>query len=150
MILQIKEYVGEVCAANNVDIERGSMSLDTLPFFITVLLSVSVSEIVQYLKGRTIRKLQQEFVYLKVLETTFVVERVFCCDSLRIKCIGYLEIQGTVKRKSCIKSLQYFGILNEWPLLWLFKRSLELSASANGEFTIGKRVSLFVFSVGIV
>lgn len=60
-----RELVRENCAANYVDIESGSMSPDHMHLLITVSPNISVSEIVQYIKGRTSRKLQQEFAHLR-------------------------------------------------------------------------------------
>ena len=60
-----RELVREICAANYVDIESGSMSPDHVHLLISVPPHAAISTIVQHIKGRSSRKLQQEFNHLK-------------------------------------------------------------------------------------
>ena len=60
-----RELIREVCAANYVDIVSGGMSPDHVHLLISVPPSKSVSDIVQYIKGKSSRKLLSEFDHLK-------------------------------------------------------------------------------------
>lgn len=56
-----RELVREVCAANYVDIISGSLSPDHVHILVSVPPSLAVSKLVQYIKGKSSRKLMQEF-----------------------------------------------------------------------------------------
>lgn len=60
-----RELIREVCAANYVDIVSGSMSPDHMHLLLSVPPSLSVSKIIQYVKGKSSRKLLQEFEHLR-------------------------------------------------------------------------------------
>ena len=60
-----RELIREICKTNYVDIISGSMSPDHVHLLISVPLSVSVSKLVQYIKGKSSRKLLQEFDCLR-------------------------------------------------------------------------------------
>ena len=60
-----RELMREICQANYVDIVSGSMSPDHVHLLLSVPPSVSVSKIIQYIKGKSSRKLLQEFDALK-------------------------------------------------------------------------------------
>ncbi len=60
-----RELMREICQANYVDIVSASMSPDHVHLLLSVPPSVSVSKIVQYIKGKSSRKLLQEFDALK-------------------------------------------------------------------------------------
>ena len=55
----------EICTANEVQVVQGSMSPDHVHLLVSVPPTKSVSKIIQYIKGKTSRKLQQEFAHLK-------------------------------------------------------------------------------------
>ena len=60
-----RELMREICQANYVDIVSRSMSPDHVHLLLSVPPSVSVSKIIQYIKGKSSRKLLQEFDALK-------------------------------------------------------------------------------------
>ena len=60
-----RDLIREICASNYVDIVSGSLSPDHLHLLISVPATMSVSTIVQYIKGKSSRKLQQEFEILR-------------------------------------------------------------------------------------
>jgi putative transposase len=60
-----RELIREVCAANYVDIVSGSLSPDHIHLLISVPPSASISKIIQYIKGKSSRKLLQEFEGLR-------------------------------------------------------------------------------------
>jgi len=60
-----REIIREVCAANYVDIVSGSMSPDHMHLLLSIPPSVSISKVLQYIKGKSSRKLLQEFEVLR-------------------------------------------------------------------------------------
>lgn len=56
-----RELIREICAANYIDIVSGSMSPDHIHLLLSVPPSLSLSKAVQYIKGKSSRKLLQEF-----------------------------------------------------------------------------------------
>ena len=60
-----RELVREICTANYVDIVSGSMSPDHMHLLISVSPSISLAKIIQYIKGKSSRKLLQEFEHLR-------------------------------------------------------------------------------------
>jgi putative transposase len=60
-----RELIREVCTSNYVDIISGSLSPDHIHLLICVPPSVSLSKIIQYIKGKSSRKLLQEFECLR-------------------------------------------------------------------------------------
>lgn len=60
-----RELIREICSTNDVEIVSGSMSPDHVHLLISVPPGISVSRIVQYVKGKSSRKLQQEFELLR-------------------------------------------------------------------------------------
>jgi len=62
---RIRDLIREICRTNNVEILRGHVSKDHIHLFISAPPQLSVSKIVQYLKGKTSRKMLQENVMLR-------------------------------------------------------------------------------------
>ena len=60
-----RSLIRELCATNYVDIISGSMSPDHVHLLLSIPPSQSVSKVVQYIKGKTSRKLLQEFEVLR-------------------------------------------------------------------------------------
>lgn len=60
-----RDLIREICATNYIDIVRGSISPDHIHLLISIPPHISVSKAVQYIKGKSSRKLQQEYVHLK-------------------------------------------------------------------------------------
>lgn len=57
--------IREVCASNYVDIISGSMSPDHVHLLLSLPPSISLSKVLQYIKGKSSRKLLQEFDHLR-------------------------------------------------------------------------------------
>lgn len=60
-----REQIIEICAANYIDIISGSISPDHVHILISVPPHMPVSRAVQYINGKSSRKLQQEHASLK-------------------------------------------------------------------------------------
>ena len=58
--LRVRELVREICKAESVEILRGHISLDHVHIFVSSTPQLSVSKLVQLIKGKTSRKLLQE------------------------------------------------------------------------------------------
>jgi putative transposase len=63
--VRVRELVREICAASDVLIISGSSSPDHIHLLLSIPPGVSVSRIIQYIKGKSSRKLQQEFPELR-------------------------------------------------------------------------------------
>ena len=63
--LRLRELVRQICAANDVIIESGSVQADHVHLLVSVPPKLSVSKLMQLLKGRTSRKLLQEIEPLR-------------------------------------------------------------------------------------
>jgi putative transposase len=59
-----REIIREICTANYVDIISGNMSPDHIHVLVSVPPNLSLSKLMQYIKGKSSRKLLQEFAYL--------------------------------------------------------------------------------------
>lgn len=59
------EVIREICSANYVDIISGNISPDHIHMLISVPPHLSVSKVIQYIKGKSSRKLQKEFQKLR-------------------------------------------------------------------------------------
>jgi REP element-mobilizing transposase RayT len=57
----LRELIREICKGNDIDIIKGSISKDHVHLFISVPPFLSVSKLVQSLKGKTSYKLLSEF-----------------------------------------------------------------------------------------
>jgi putative transposase len=60
-----KELIRRICVEENVEIISGSVSPDHVHILISIDPSTSVSQLVKFIKGKTSRKLQMEFLELK-------------------------------------------------------------------------------------
>lgn len=58
--VRVRDLVREICKTNEVQIIRGHVSKEHVHLFVSVPPQVSVSKLVQYLKGKTSRKILQE------------------------------------------------------------------------------------------
>ncbi len=58
---RLRELIREICKGNEIDIIKGSISKDHVHLFISVPPFLSVSKLVQSLKGKTSYKLLSEF-----------------------------------------------------------------------------------------
>ena len=62
---RVRVLIREICAANYVDIISGSISADHVHILVSVPPSISISKIVQYIKGKSSRKILMEFEHLR-------------------------------------------------------------------------------------
>ena len=62
---RVRGLIREVCTANYVDIITGSLSPDHVHMLVSVPPSISISKLVQYMKGKSSRKVMMEFAHLK-------------------------------------------------------------------------------------
>jgi putative transposase len=62
---RVRDLIREVCTEHQIQIIRGHVSRDHIHIFISMPPQISVSKIAQYLKGKTSRKLMQEYAALK-------------------------------------------------------------------------------------
>lgn len=62
---RVRELSREICLANYVDIVSGSLISDHIHILMSVPPSISISKIIQYIKGKSSRKLLQEFEMLR-------------------------------------------------------------------------------------
>jgi len=60
-----KELIRETCSIYYVEILTGSMSPDHAHMLVSIPPSLSISKLMQYTKGRSSRKLMQEFASLR-------------------------------------------------------------------------------------
>ena len=60
-----REIIRDICASNYVDILSGNVSPDHIHILVSVPPSISISKLMQYIKGKSGRKLLQEFEQLK-------------------------------------------------------------------------------------
>ena len=58
---RVRELIREICATHQVQIIRGHVSKEHIHLFLSLPPQISVSKIAQYLKGKTSRKLLQEY-----------------------------------------------------------------------------------------
>ena len=65
IVARCREIIREVCSANYIDIISENIGPDHVHMLISIPPHISVSKAVQYIKGKSSRKLQQEFEKLK-------------------------------------------------------------------------------------
>lgn len=56
-----RELIIQVCKRNKVDIIKGHMEADHIHLFVSLPATIAPSKLMQYIKGSTSRRLQQEF-----------------------------------------------------------------------------------------
>ena len=62
---RVRELIREICASNYVQIVSGSLSPDHVHILISAPPSVSLSKVMQYIKGKSSRKILMEFEHLR-------------------------------------------------------------------------------------
>ncbi len=60
-----RDLIRGICAANYIDIVSGSLSSDHIHLLVSIPPHISVSKSVQYIKGKSRRKLQQEYPHVR-------------------------------------------------------------------------------------
>ena|SRR3989344_3742945 len=63
--IRVRDLIREICGEHSIQILRGHVSKDHIHIFISMPPQISVSKIAQYLKGKTSRKLLQEYPDLR-------------------------------------------------------------------------------------
>ena len=63
--LRLRELVREVCRSNDIEILQGSVFRDHVHVFLSCPPNLSPSRIVQYIKGKSSRKLMMEFKHIQ-------------------------------------------------------------------------------------
>ncbi len=58
---RVLELIREVCKANEVEIIKGHVSVDHVHLFVSVPPDISVSKLMEYIKGKSSRKVISEF-----------------------------------------------------------------------------------------
>ena len=66
--IRARELIREICQSYDVEIIKGHLSKDHVHLMVSVPPHVSVSQLVQYIKGKSSRKMMMEF---KTLSRTF-------------------------------------------------------------------------------
>ncbi len=61
LVNRIRELIREVCKTNEVEIIKGHISSDHVHLFVSVPSHISVSKLMQYIKGKSSRKMMSEF-----------------------------------------------------------------------------------------
>lgn len=62
--LRLRELVREVCRTNDIEILQGHVAADHVHILVSAPPSMSASKIMQYIKGKSSRKLMMEFRHL--------------------------------------------------------------------------------------
>jgi putative transposase len=62
---RVRELVGEVCQANEIEILQGAVSADHVHVLLSCPPTLSPSKVMQYIKGKTSRKLMMEFKHVQ-------------------------------------------------------------------------------------
>ncbi len=79
--MRLKELLIQGCQCRGITIVGGHIGMDHVHLLLSCPPDLSVSKIVQYLKGRSSRFLQDEYPQLKkLLGAAFVGERIFLCN----------------------------------------------------------------------
>ena len=62
---RVRDIISQVAEEFNISIENGVVSSDHIHLFVSIPPHISISEFVKIAKGRSSRKIQQEFPHLK-------------------------------------------------------------------------------------
>ena len=81
--LRLRELVREVCGQHEVKIMKGHVSKEHVHLFVSIPPQVTISRLVQWLKGKTANRMMSEFVHLrKVFWGRHLWARGYvCCSS---------------------------------------------------------------------
>ena len=63
--VRARDLITEICKENQVEIIRGVVGKNHIHIYVSIPPYLSVSKLVQYLKGKTSRKIQQEYPELR-------------------------------------------------------------------------------------
>jgi putative transposase len=83
LALRLRELIREICGQHEVRIMKGHVSKDHVHLFVSIPPQVTISRLVQGLKGKTANRLMAEFAYRrKVFWGRHLWARgYFCCSS---------------------------------------------------------------------
>ena len=99
--IRVREVIRAICSANYVDIASGSMSPDHIHLLLSIPPSTSVSKIVQYIKGKSARKLLMEFELLrKRYWGQTYSQRLLYCQRRQCQCGRCAKIYRKSRRAS--------------------------------------------------
>ncbi len=94
---RIRTLIREICKSYNVQIIKGHISKDHIHMLVSVPPQLSISKLVQFLKGKTSRKLQQEDKHLSKI----YYGRHFWAR-------GYFAVtSGTITDEAIMKYIEY-------------------------------------------
>lgn len=62
---RVRELIREICKANEVEIIKGHVSKDHIHMFVSVPPKLSISKLMQHIKGKTSHKMLFEFKHLQ-------------------------------------------------------------------------------------
>lgn len=96
--LRVRDMIREICQAEEVDIIKGHVSKYHVHLFVSIPPQVTISRLVQRLKGKTSFKLLNEFAHLRKTYwgRHFWARGYFCCSSGNVTdemIIQYIENQ---------------------------------------------------------
>ncbi|BDD85841.1 IS200/IS605 family transposase [Desulfofustis limnaeus] len=96
--LRVRDMIRETCQREGVDIIKGHVSKDHIHLFLSIPPQVTISRLVQKLKGKTSFKLMNEFPHLRKTfwGRHFWARGYFCCSSGNVTdemIIEYIETQ---------------------------------------------------------
>src|SRR3954451_1328719 len=63
--LRVRDLIREICAQHEVTIRKGHVAKDHLPLFVSIPPQVTISRLIQWLKGKTAYKRLGEFPHLQ-------------------------------------------------------------------------------------
>ena len=80
---RVRDLIREICQRDGVDIIRGHVSKDHIHLFVSIPPQLTISRLIQRLKGKTSHKLLSEFPHLRRLfwGRHFWARGYFCCSS---------------------------------------------------------------------
>ena len=77
--IRARELIREICRSYDVEIIKGHLSRDYVHLLVSVPQYVSVSQLVQYIKGKSSRKMMMEF---KTLNRIFLGRHIWHEDTI--------------------------------------------------------------------
>jgi len=63
--VRVRELIREICKANEIEIIKGHVSQDHVHLFVSIPPNLSISKVVQYLKGKSSRKILYQFKHIQ-------------------------------------------------------------------------------------
>ena len=80
---RVRDIIREICAREDVDIIKGHVSQDHVHVFVSIPPHVTISRLVQKLKGKSSHKLLSEFPHVRKVYwgRHFWARGYFCCSS---------------------------------------------------------------------